>query len=76
MEVNALDVIQIYVSRGFGAGIGFAIPGVDPIAGVDVIPLDAFSSLVVGGVYQGKMKPIVQDFLKITHEYVEDFQSR
>jgi DNA-binding transcriptional LysR family regulator len=76
MEVNALDVIQIYVSRGFGAGIGVAIPGVDPIAGVDVIHLDDFSPLVVGGVYQGKMKPIVQDFLKITHEYVEDFQSR
>ena len=54
MEVNALDVIQKYVSRGFGAGIGVGIPGVDPIDGVDVISLDTFPPLVIGGIYQGK----------------------
>ena len=76
MEVNALDVIQKYVSRGFGAGIGVGIPGVDPIDGVDVISLDSFPPLIIGGIYQGKVKPIVQEFLKATQEYVGSFQSR
>ena len=76
MEVNALDVIQKYVSRGFGAGIGVGIPGVKPIDGVDVIKLDTFQPLVIGGIYQGKMKPIVQDFLDTAKNYITTFQSR
>ena len=73
MEVNALDVIQKYVSRGFGAGIGVGIPGVPPIDGVDVIELPGFSPLVVGAIYQGSLKPIVRDFLDEAKQYVGGF---
>lgn len=73
MEVNALDVIQKYVSRGFGAGIGVGIPGVSPIDGVDVIALPNFSPLVVGAIYQGSLKPIVRDFLDEAKLYVDEF---
>ncbi|MEO1857259.1 MAG: LysR family transcriptional regulator [Rubritalea sp.] len=76
MEVNALDLIQKYVSRGFGAGIGVGIPGVEPIDGVDVISLDGFSPLVIGGIHQGKMKPIVRSFLKTAQEFIEGFPAR
>ncbi|MFD2158206.1 LysR substrate-binding domain-containing protein [Rubritalea tangerina] len=75
MEVNALDIIQRYVSRGFGAGIGVGIPGVKPIEGVDVIPLDGFDPLVVGAIYQGSMKPIAKEFLQTAQEYVAGIAS-
>lgn len=76
MEVNALDVIQKYVSRGFGAGLGVGIPGVDPIDGVDVIPLDMFPPLVIGAIYQGNLKPIVGDFLDVAKEYIAGFTDK
>lgn len=73
MEVSALDVIQRYVSRGFGAGIGVAIPGVPTIDGVDVIALPDFPPLVVGAIYQGSLKPIARNFLNEAKQYVQSF---
>ncbi|MFC5049467.1 LysR substrate-binding domain-containing protein [Rubritalea spongiae] len=70
MEVNALDVIQRYVSRGFGAGVGVGIPGVSPVEGVDVIPLDGFDPLVVGAIYQGAPKPIANEFINVAKDYI------
>ncbi|MGJ8673646.1 LysR family transcriptional regulator [Rubritalea sp.] len=70
MEVNALDVIQRYVSRGFGAGVGVGIPGVEPVDGVDVIALDGFDPLIIGAIYQGALKPIASEFINVAHEYI------
>ncbi len=72
VEVNSLDVIQSYVSRGFGAGISVAIPGLqDNIQGCNIIPLDDFPPLVIGAIYQGNLKPIAEQFLNETHLYAE-----
>jgi DNA-binding transcriptional LysR family regulator len=70
MEVNALDLIQRYVSRGFGAGIGVGIPGVKPVEGVEIIVLDSFDPLIVGAIYQGAMKPIAAEFIEVAKSYI------
>lgn len=74
MEVNSLDVIQKYVSRGFGAGIGVGIPGVEPVEGCDIIHLEGFDPLVVGAIYQGTLKPVVREFLESAHSYARQLQ--
>ncbi|MGC6466601.1 MAG: LysR substrate-binding domain-containing protein [Akkermansiaceae bacterium] len=71
VEVNSTDVIRDYVSRGFGVGLGIQIPGLKPPKGVRPLSLDGFPPLVVGAMYQGKAKGIVQKFLGIAKEHVK-----
>ena len=72
VEVNSLDVIESYVSRGFGAGVSVAIPGLaQELKGCRVIPLDDFPPLVIGAIYQGNLKPIAAEFLELTKQYAK-----
>ncbi len=72
VEVNSLDVVQSYVSRGFGAGLSVAIPGrAGNTEGCNVIPLDDFPPLVIGAIYQGSLKPIAEQFLNETNNYAK-----
>jgi len=63
LEVNSVDIVRQYVKLGFGAGIGVAIPKTPPFPGIKTIPIKDFPPVVVGAVYQGKLKPIAQLFL-------------
>jgi DNA-binding transcriptional LysR family regulator len=63
VEVDALSVISHFVRCGFGAGIAVEIPGIAVPHGLKAIPLDGFSPLVIGVVYQGSLKPLAQQFL-------------
>lgn len=74
MEVSSLEVIQKYVSRGFGAGIGVGIPGVEPLAGCVSLSLEGFPPLVVGAVYQGTLKPVAELFLDEARHYISKLQ--
>jgi len=75
VEVNSLDVIQSYVRRGFGAGVGVGVPGESgekfEAEGCHVIPLEGFDPLVIGIIYQGLIKPIAQEFLNETKIYAQ-----
>lgn len=71
VEVNSTDVIRDYVSRGFGVGLGIQIPGLRAPKGVKALPLTGFPPLVVGAMYQGKAKGVVQKFLAIAKEHVK-----
>jgi hypothetical protein len=64
MEVDSLDLIGEYAVRGFGAGMGVGIPGVDPLPGLRAIKLQGFPPLVIGALYQGALKPIAKTFLE------------
>ncbi|MFM1557848.1 MAG: LysR family transcriptional regulator [Roseibacillus sp.] len=64
MEVDSLDLIGEYAVRGFGAGMGVGIPGVDPLPGLRAIKLPGFPPLVIGALYQGALKPIAKAFLE------------
>lgn len=71
VEVNSTDVIRDFVGRGFGVGVGIYIPGVDNPKGVKALPLKDFPPLVIGGMYQGRPKGVVEDFLRIAREHVK-----
>lgn len=71
VEVNSTDVIRDYVARGFGVGLGIQIPGLKLPKGVKPLPLTGFPPLIIGAMYQGKAKGVVQTFLQIAKEHVK-----
>lgn len=62
VEVNSLDLIQTYVSRGYGYGLHLDIPNLVFPDNIQKIPLPKFPPLVVGILFQGKLKPIAAQF--------------
>ena len=71
VEVDSMDLICDYVLRGFGVGIGVQIPGLEVAQGVKALPLDGFSPLVIGAIFQGEPKALVRDFIKLAKQHVK-----
>jgi len=63
IEVNSSRLIECYVAIGQGIGLGVAVPGYQPAAGIRVIPLPDFAPVQVGVVWLGKLSPIAERFL-------------
>lgn len=68
VEVSSLDTVIQYVSRGFGAGIGLAVPGEKLPKNIRCIPLPGFAPMVVGAVWQGQLKPVAAAFLDLARK--------
>lgn len=64
MEVDSLDLIAEYAVRGFGVGLGVAIPGKEPPVGLRAIRLPGFPPLLIGALHQGSLKPLAKGFLE------------
>jgi DNA-binding transcriptional LysR family regulator len=64
IEVNSLDLIQTYVSKGFGAGLMIEIPRYPLPRNIRVLALRGFPPLVVGAFWQGKLSPVATRFLE------------
>ena len=73
VEVNSTDVVRDFVVRGFGIGIGIFIPDQPNPKGVKPLVLPNFPPLVIGAMYQGKAKGVVEDFLTIAKAHVKKF---
>ncbi len=60
--MNSLELVQNYVSRGYGYGLSVDIPSIELAKGVRRIPLSGFPPLVVGLLHSGKLKPVAARF--------------
>lgn len=76
IEVSSLDMIKKYVSLGFGAGIGVRVPNTEMLPGIRVIELKEFPQLIIGAVYQNKLKPVAELFLKNVREKSAELKSQ
>jgi len=65
IEVSSLDLIQTYVTNGFGIGIAVQIPGVSIVPGARIVPLPDFPKVAVGALWRGRMPPLVQTFVDL-----------
>jgi DNA-binding transcriptional LysR family regulator len=65
IEVSSLDLIQTYVSNGFGMGIAAQIPGMSIVPGARIVPLPDFPKVAVGALWRGRMTPLVQTFVDL-----------
>ena len=68
IEVSSLDLIQTYVTNGFGIGIAVQIPGVTIFPGARVVPLPDFPKVAVGALWRGRPSPLVQTFVELLQQ--------
>lgn len=54
IEVSSIDLINAYVARGFGIGVGVKVPGAKLPKGVTEMPLKGFPALKIAGLWRGK----------------------
>lgn len=70
MEVSELGLIQKYVARGFGFGVGVEIPGIEWPEGVRRIKLPSdFPPLSIGAFHAGDLKPVAKRFIELTADH-------
>ncbi len=60
IEVTTLDLIEVYVSQGFGYGLTVAIPGKKLPKGVRAIPLPGFGPVQIGVLWRGDLDPVLK----------------
>ena len=49
-----MELINAYVARGFGIGLGAHVPGAKLAKGVTEMPLKGFPELKIAGLWRGK----------------------
>jgi DNA-binding transcriptional LysR family regulator len=64
VEVNSLDLVVSYAVRGYGIGLFVDIPSMRLDERVRKIPLPGFPPLVIGLLFQGKLKPLAERFAR------------
>ncbi len=60
LEVSSLDLIEAYVSNGFGIGLTVSIPKTKMSPKVRSLPLSGFPPVSIGVLWQGRPSPVVQ----------------
>ena len=68
MEVNSLDLVDIYSANGFGIGLSLKIPGHMSSAKVRELPLDDFPKVTLAALWQAKLSTIGTALVDIFEE--------
>ncbi|MGB0581592.1 MAG: hypothetical protein ACPGVU_17990, partial [Limisphaerales bacterium] len=68
MEVNSLELVDIYSANGFGIGLSLQIPGRKPPAKVRALPLKDFPTVSVCALWQSKLSAIGTSLVSIFEE--------
>ena len=58
MEMNSLDLIDNYVSSGFGIGLSLKLPQAKRTSGVKLLPLSDFPHVGIGALWRGQLTPL------------------
>jgi len=58
MEMNSLDLIDNYVSSGFGIGLSLKLPQAKRTSGVKLLPLNDFPNVGIGALWRGQLTPL------------------
>jgi DNA-binding transcriptional LysR family regulator len=66
IELSSLKLIETYVANGYGIGLFLDIPMMKLIPEVRALPLADFSPVTFGGMWRGKITPLIQTFLDET----------
>src|ERR1051325_2008792 len=64
IEVSSIDLIEAYVTGGFGIGLSVLVPRALGPQGLGGVPLPDFAPVVMGALWRGKSSPVLQAFLE------------
>jgi len=60
IEVTTIDLVQAYVSQGFGIGVSVQAPGVKFAKDIRVLDLNDFPQLIIAGLWRGQIHPLAR----------------
>jgi DNA-binding transcriptional LysR family regulator len=64
LEVSSIDLVETYVTNGFGIGLSVYLPQARNLPEIRVLPLVGFSPVAVGALWRGKPSTLLQAFLE------------
>jgi len=65
IEVSSVELVQTYVTNGYGIGVTVRVPKMKFHPQVRALPLDGFEPVKFGALWQGGKDPLLDAFLKI-----------
>jgi DNA-binding transcriptional LysR family regulator len=72
IEVSAIALVETYVANGNGIGLSVAIPRAKLHPQLRVLPLEDFEPVTLGVLWQGKLTPIMEAFLRGIQEAAKE----
>lgn len=64
IEVSAIALVETYVANGNGIGLSVAVPRAKLHPQLRVLPLEDFDPVTLGVLWQGKLTPIMEAFVR------------
>jgi DNA-binding transcriptional LysR family regulator len=64
MEMNSFDLIDNYVSNGFGIGLSLNLPQTKRPRGVKLLPLNDFPNVGIGALWRGQLTPLAESLVE------------
>ncbi|MGI8603506.1 MAG: LysR family transcriptional regulator [Verrucomicrobiales bacterium] len=68
IEVESLDMVEVYVARGFGVGLAVIVPGQGRNPQVRLLPLPECPPLKIAALWRGKLTPALDALLRAVKE--------
>jgi DNA-binding transcriptional LysR family regulator len=75
IEISSVDLIEAYVSNGFGIGLTVSIPKTKMSPKVRALPLSGFNPVSLGVLWQGKPSPLMQLLLDEFQKRAQELQA-
>ena len=72
IEASSLELVSVYVERGYGIGVNVALPEILKRPGVRALPLEDFAPLELAIFWQGEPTPMIQMVVDEARRYVRE----
>ncbi|HTH48273.1 MAG TPA: LysR family transcriptional regulator [Candidatus Limnocylindria bacterium] len=63
IEVTSLELIDSYITSGFGIGLTVAVPGREFSAGLRAVPIEGVAPMVMGALWRGQLTQVTTALL-------------
>jgi DNA-binding transcriptional LysR family regulator len=74
IEVSTVQLVECYVSKGYGIGLSIAVPNAKPAKNLRALPLEDFEPVSLGVLWTGKPSPVLQGFLDTIRALAESMR--
>ena len=68
IEVSTLELVETYVTEGYGIGLSIAVPGIKHRGNLRVLPLEGFDPVEFGVLWHGKPSSVVKTCIAVIEE--------
>jgi DNA-binding transcriptional LysR family regulator len=74
IEVSSINLVETYVTRGYGIGLSLALPQAKPTPGLRQLVLTDFPLVTMGALWAGKATPLMKEFVDAAQRHVQQLK--